>query len=188
MYGNLDVTESQYILSTIQRKLFSMKTAKFTDYLLKEDFDQIMEEEFFSPQEVLDGRSLCDLCLNYPKEIRKKVTQSVDKFSQVKSTLLAEHCNENRELLEFYRHVGCSGDNLMINLDFNLVTTLRYAMDIDNNQTVKLLLQKVFEINSHHYKDIIMLDLPVMLQQKRIGRLFDFFERDYDEYQDILKS
>jgi hypothetical protein len=39
MYGNLDVTESQYILSTIQRKLMSMKSAKFTNYLLKEDFD-----------------------------------------------------------------------------------------------------------------------------------------------------
>ena len=51
----------------------------------------------------------------------------------------------------------------MINVDFNFVTTLRYSMEIGNNQTAKLLLNKVFEINSHEYKDVMMLDLPVML-------------------------
>ena len=61
-------------------------------------------------------------------------------------------------------------------------------MELSNNQTVKILLMKVFEINSYVYKEMIMLDLPVMLKQPIIKRLYDFFERDEEEHQAIHES
>jgi hypothetical protein len=43
-------------------------------------------------------------------------------------------------------------------------------------------LKKVFELNSKPYQEMMMLDLPKMLQQPKIERIFPFLERDYEEY------
>jgi hypothetical protein len=47
----------------------SQQLAKFEYFVLNDDFDALMREEFYQPQEVLQGKTLCDLCLNCPKEI-----------------------------------------------------------------------------------------------------------------------
>jgi hypothetical protein len=51
-------------------------------------------------------------------------------------------------------------------------------MTLCSNQTVKLLLNKIFEENTADYREILMLDLPTYLDQPIIKRLFGFFERD----------
>lgn len=69
MKGNLDTSEAYYILSKIQRKIMSMQLAKFEYFVLTDDFDKLMREEFYQAQEVLHGKMICDICLNFPKEI-----------------------------------------------------------------------------------------------------------------------
>ena len=66
--------------------------------------------------------------------------------------------------------------------DFNFVSSLRLAMELNSNQSVKIILQKVFEINSKAYQEMMMLDLPKMLQQTKIERIYPFLERDYEEF------
>lgn len=55
-------------------------------------------------------------------------------------------------------------------------------MELNSNQSVKILLKKVFELNSKPYQEMMMLDLPKMLQQQKIERIYPFLERDYEEY------
>jgi len=55
-------------------------------------------------------------------------------------------------------------------------------MELNSNQSVKILLNKVFEINQKSYQEIMMLDFPKMLHQPKIERLYPFLERDHDEY------
>jgi len=43
------------------------------------------------------------------------------------------------------------------------VSTLRLAMELNSNQSVKIIINKVFEINDKKYGDMMMLDLPKML-------------------------
>jgi hypothetical protein len=40
----------------------------------------------------------------------------------------------------------------------------------------------VFEINTKPYQEMMMLDLPKMLKQPKIERIYPFLERDYEEY------
>ena len=54
-------------------------------------------------------------------------------------------------------------------------------MELNANQTVKILMEKVFEINHRSYQQLIMMDLPTYLKYPRIERLYDFLERDYEE-------
>lgn len=49
MKGNLETSEAYYILSKIQKKVMSMQLAKFENYVLTDNFDRLMKEEFFQP-------------------------------------------------------------------------------------------------------------------------------------------
>jgi len=47
MHGNFENNEAHYILNKIQKKLLSMQIAKFEYFVLNDDFEQLMREEFF---------------------------------------------------------------------------------------------------------------------------------------------
>lgn len=47
MKGNLEPSESYYILNKIQRKLMSMQLARFEFFVLTDDFDKLMRDEFY---------------------------------------------------------------------------------------------------------------------------------------------
>jgi len=47
----------------------SMQIAKFEYFVLNDDFDALMREEFYQPQEILEGKTINDLCLKFPKEV-----------------------------------------------------------------------------------------------------------------------
>lgn len=69
MNCNLENSEAFYIINKIQKKILSMQLAKFEYFVLNDDFDALMREEFFQAQEVLEGKTICELCLNFPREI-----------------------------------------------------------------------------------------------------------------------
>ena len=46
---------------------------------------------------------------------------------------------------------------------------------------MKVILDKIFDINSIDYQDFFMMELPVQLKQPRIERIYDFLHRDYEE-------
>jgi len=52
----------------------------------------------------------------------------------------------------------------MVQIDFNFVSSLRLAMELNSNQSVKLMLNNVFKINSIEYQEMMMLDFPKFLQ------------------------
>lgn len=47
MEGNFEPSEAYYVLSKIQRKIMSMQLAKFEYFVLTDDFDQLMRDEFY---------------------------------------------------------------------------------------------------------------------------------------------
>jgi len=131
---------------------------------------------------VLQGKTICDLCLNFPKEIAHGLKQKEEVYKKIDGSLIHEICNNEEGALEYYQRVGLSEDNLVVQIDFNFVSSLRLAMELNSNQSVKILLKKVFELNNKKYQEMMMLDLPKMLQQNRIERIFPFLERDYEEF------
>jgi len=49
MEGNFENNEAYYILNKIQKKLLSQQLAKFEYFVLNDDFDALMREEFYQP-------------------------------------------------------------------------------------------------------------------------------------------
>jgi len=54
-------------------------------------------------------------------------------------------------------------------------------MALNSNQSVKILLEKIWELNNIRYQELLMLDLPVFLRLPKIERFYDFLERDAAE-------
>jgi len=49
MRGNFENNEAYYILNKIQKKMLSQQLAKLEYFVLNDDFDQLMREEFYQP-------------------------------------------------------------------------------------------------------------------------------------------
>jgi len=182
MKGNLEACEAYYVLSKIQKKILSMQLAKFEYFVLNDDFDQLMREEFYQAQEVLQGKTICDICLNFPKEIAAGLRLDESKYKRIDGSLIDELCLGAQEKIAFFRTIELCEDNLVIQADFNFVTTLRLAVELGANQTVKLLLKHIFTLNRREYQEAIMLDLPKFLDQDLIERIYPFLERDHSEF------
>lgn len=185
--SNLENSEAYFILSKVQRKLMSMQLAKFEYFVLNDDFAACMREEFYQPQEVLEGKTINDLCLNFPKEVNQGLFQPRDQYKNIRGSLASELSEQHPKLINNMLDLKLADENLIIQADFNFCTTVRIAMELNCNQSVKVILEKVFELNNIKYQELLMLDLSIMLKMPRIERLYDFLERDNEELVQIEK-
>ena len=74
---------------------------------------------------------------------------------------------------------------MIVQIDFNFTSTFRVALELNCNESIRLLLDKVFEINSKAYQEILNLDLTHFLKYSLPERIYPFFERDEKEMQMI---
>lgn len=120
--------------------------------------------------------------MNFPKEIAHGLKQNEEIYKKIDGSLIHEISNNEESALDYYQKVGLCEENLIVQIDFNFVSSLRLAMELNSNQSVKILLKKVFELNTKKYQEMMMLDLPKMLHQNKIERIYPFLERDYEEF------
>ena len=137
---------------------------------------------------MLYGKTICDICLLFPKEIAAGLRLKEANFKRIDGSLIDELCLGELKQVEFYKKIGMCEDNLIIQPDFNFVTTLRLAIELGANQTVKLLLKEIFRKNTREYQECIMLDLPKLLDCELIERIYPFLERDHEEFMQIVED
>lgn len=82
--------------------------------------------------------------------------------------------------------MGLSEENKIIQTDFTFCTTLRLGMEMNLNESVKLILNHIFKLNRKEYNDLVQLDLPKTLEFANISRIFPFLGRSHEEYMAIL--
>jgi len=58
------------MLRSVQENIVEMRRPDLR-YLLMNTFDSLKEKDFFVLQEVLKGRSICDICLSDTKTIKE---------------------------------------------------------------------------------------------------------------------
>lgn len=140
-----------------------MQLAKFEYFVLNDDFEALMREEFYQAQEVLQGKSINDLCLGFPREIAIGLKQPQPQYSSIKGSLIEEISNGEDVMMDCYEQMELCEKNLLIQLDFNFCSSLRIAAELNSNQAVKQLLTKIFELNDIKYQEIFMLEIPRLL-------------------------
>lgn len=107
-------SESYYVHHKVIKKLLSMKLAKFEYYVLNDDFEALMREEFYQAQEVLQGKSINDLCLGFPREVAQGLKQNPEQYKKIIGSLVEEVSNGEQGLIENYLKIDLCEYNLLI--------------------------------------------------------------------------
>ena len=78
---------------------------------------------------------------------------------------------------------------MMVNFDFNFNTTIYRGLKMKSNQSVKYLLDYLFdEINHINYYKLIMLDLHELMSSKINSRFTYFFEESSEERNSVDRT
>jgi len=73
-------------------------------------------------------------------------------------------------------------------MSFNFVSNLRLAIKLNSNQTVKILLRKIFEIKSDRYKELLMLEFPKLLKSPKLNWMVPFIGRESKLVDEMIKT
>jgi len=91
-----------------------MQLAKFEYFVLNDDFDQLMREEFYQGQEVLEGKTINDLCLNFPREVQHGIGKDQSVYGNIRGSLAEEICEQSQVLLDDILNLRLCETNLLI--------------------------------------------------------------------------
>jgi len=181
--GNLEANETHYILSKLQQKMMSMK---LENPEVQTDLNQMLHSQFYQPLEILQGKSLNEIALCFPQDVANGLRIKEEVYSELPGSLISELCKGDKELYNFYKMMDLCEENMIIQNDFTFCTSLRLGMEMNQNESIKLILNHIFKLNRKAYNDLIQLDLPMILKYPKIERIFPFLGRSHKEYMDIL--
>lgn len=95
------------------------------DYILLNSFDDLVKNDFFTAQELLNGKSICDICLSDPKKIFEALN-NFDKDEPVKlqNTIIYDLIKRDKFRQESFKEIDFFPKSRIINFDFNFATTI----------------------------------------------------------------
>lgn len=155
----------------MKRALDLMMTMRIPnlEYLALHSFGELKIKDFFRPQEILLGKSICDICLSEPETIKSafdEFKRNFDKwlFPRAQGSLI-EFITENDKIRrESLVATGFYPKQTVINVDMNFQGTLARAIFHNNTQSLRMILEEVLEkIDDSNYVPIMMFDMPLML-------------------------
>jgi len=91
-----------------------MQLAKFENFVLNDDFDVLMREEYYQSQELLEGKSINDLCLNHPRHVAQGTEQDTAQISSIAGSLAEELCEADERKIDNLKRFGLAEETLII--------------------------------------------------------------------------
>lgn len=127
------------------------------------NFKDLKKDNFFKTQEILFGKSMCDIHLNDDASISAAVCMDIDKIQDMSGTIMYDFLKSFPELYEMHKEQKRLRKNIIVSLDFNFVSQLERAFPLNASLAINILIKKIFEINSVDYHPILSLVLPNIL-------------------------
>jgi hypothetical protein len=100
------------------------------EYLLLNTFSSLIEKDFFASQEILNGKSICDICLSSPK-ILKDGLQYFKELSENRyreKSLASQIVSQDLIRETYFKESGIWPRERIITLDYNLNSTFYRAI------------------------------------------------------------
>lgn len=149
------------------------------------NFKDLKYQNFFKTQELLFGKSMCDIHLNDDASISNAVCLDINKIQDTSGTVFSDFLKAFPELYALHEEQKRLKKNLIVSLDFNFVSQLERAFPLNASLAINILIKKIFEINSVDYHPILSLVLPNILAQESISIILPFFCRTADEVEEV---
>ena len=92
-------------------------------------FEDIKKKEFFLKQEVLKGKSFCDICIAEPNLIKESLIRKDHQIMRPVGSIIDLLCVGDRNRISIMNETREISDLLILGLDMNFTGTIRRAME-----------------------------------------------------------
>lgn len=101
-----DQTETYAMLRKILENILEMRRPDL-EYILLNTFESLIKTDFFNCQEILNGKSLCDICLGTPKMVQQALTYFLEQDQEafIDKTLVAPLIRGDNIRKEFFKDI-----------------------------------------------------------------------------------
>ena len=151
------------------------------ELMILQQFNDLLKSEFFQSQEILQGKSLCDICLSDSEQMKESIKYSKGQTSTLNASTIEDIIAGDKlrkdtfVITEFYPKL------LIIQVDLNFVSTVERAINYIAYKSLKLLLEEVLQtICSSDYQPLLMYDLPNIMESKQV-QINEFFQLNKSE-------
>ena len=105
------------------------------------------DKDFFQSQLILQGKSICDICITDQKSVRKATSQYSDytEYTDLKGSIIEEIIADDKIRRDALRETKFYPKQLMVQIDLNFMGTIGRAFYLVSYQSVKMLLEKNIE-------------------------------------------
>lgn len=120
----LNRSEAYSVLKWALDTMMSMRIPDL-EYLALNSFEELKRTDFFRPQEILLGKSICDICLTEPQSIMKafeiydESNKYAPTFQRAPGSLMEFITADDRIRRETFIQTGFYPKQLVISLDLN---------------------------------------------------------------------
>lgn len=115
-------------------------------YVFLNSYEDLLSQNFFQSQELLEGKSLCDIAINDYQIVCDNCALALQKKSKVETnTLLNKICENDSYRKKMFQQIEFVDKVFLLNFDFDFKGTINRAIDCGAEQSIKVIFQTIFE-------------------------------------------
>lgn len=164
-------------------KIMSMRMPDL-EYMVMNTFDDIKDKDFFQQQEILQGKSICEISLTDPRAVVEALEKWQDKPEVSKlsrNSLFEQIVNKDEYRKYLFSSIGYSTRQYLLNCDFNFQGTIERALALSSSKALSAIIETIFaQENTFLYNEMILFDLGVIMKSSSI-ELHGFFSMRYKD-------
>jgi len=143
--GLFNLEEQHHIMKMAQELYLEMKIPDMRYFILNTVQD-LVQNEFFKPLEILQGMSIADIYLSDYSYYRTAVHKfKANEEGDIKQTYLEDLLAGDSIRKEAFKQLNFFPKNLMIHHDFNFDTLLNRGLQMNSLKSIKLIINYIFE-------------------------------------------
>lgn len=132
-------------------------------------------------QEILMGKSFCDICINEPNMIKESIDSECQIFKPYGS-ILHDLCKDDQMREAILYETESIADSLMIGVDLNFTGTIYRAIKLKSYKAIGYLLEHILKhLNSFEYYGFFMYDLQQIIKSSNKIQILEFVGRSEEE-------
>lgn len=107
------------------------------ELMILQSFNELLKSEFFQSQEILQGKSLCDICLSDSELIKEAIKNTKNQNAMLNASMIEDIIDGDKLRKETFVSTEFYPKQLIIQIDLNFVSTVQRAIAYISYKSLK---------------------------------------------------
>ena len=122
------------------------------DFLVLNTFDDIKNNYFFQSQEILLGKTICDICLNDTPAVHNALRDRKEDNYSCDGSIMDSLVKDDQVRKQTFKDINFYPKTMIIHYDLNFMGTIEIAIKFKYFISLRMILDHIFdEINTGDY-------------------------------------